>query len=214
MSVTTTDNARVTAVRHALADYELHHSDPDPEAAAPAPAPNAHAHDDETASSNPPGWPTDSWRRVPAYRPVRHQRDEQRDSYNNAIERNFVRVMFGGVYTMAVSTCLASEGSDGGGVVADADVGCFAVDDEPDMAEHRWKAEQRLFCFQDRGRVVGLPTRAAMKRRLPFPCPWSSFFTHAAYGNSCAAISVATHSPNPTPGPQNPSSVTVSPSST
>ena len=98
MSVTTTDNARITSVRHILADYELHHSDPPEHEAEPAPPPNAH---DETVTSNPTGWQTE-WRRVPAHRPVQDQRGEMRDSYNSAVERNFVRVMFGGVSFLAV----------------------------------------------------------------------------------------------------------------
>lgn len=99
MSVTTTDNARVTSVRHILADYELHHSEPPEDEAQPAPLPNEH--DNPISTSNPPGWETE-WRRVPAYRPVQDQRDEQRDTYTSAVERNFVRVMFTGVYAMAV----------------------------------------------------------------------------------------------------------------
>lgn len=91
MSVTTTDNAAVVASRHYLADYDLHHSQPSSPAPAPAPSP----HPVEYSVANPPGW-EDQWRRVPAYRPIQSQVDEQRNTYNNAIEQNFVRVMFGG----------------------------------------------------------------------------------------------------------------------
>lgn len=90
MSVTTTSNARVTAARHYLADYELHHSQP--ESPNPAPAPNHHI---KPSTSNPADWETE-WRRVPAYRPAVNQLDEQRNTYTSEVERNFVRVMFGG----------------------------------------------------------------------------------------------------------------------
>ena len=91
MSVTTTANARMVATRHYLADYELHHSQP--ENPVPAPAPN----EQKTLShNNPPGW-EDQWRRVPAYRPAQNQLDEQRTTYTSEVERNFVRVMFGGM---------------------------------------------------------------------------------------------------------------------
>lgn len=103
MSVTTTDNARITSLRHVLADYELHHSEPTDEEAQPAPPPNAQ---NAIETSNQAGWETE-WRRVPAYRPVQDQRGEQRDTYNNAVERTFIRVMFGGVYAMAVSTVIS-----------------------------------------------------------------------------------------------------------
>lgn len=105
MSVTTTDNARLTAVRHVLADYELHHSQPSPSEAAEAPAPNERQEVQSTPA--PPGdWET-QWNRVPAYRPVNPALLEgDRNTYNNAIERNFIRVMFGGVWLQAVSwTC-------------------------------------------------------------------------------------------------------------
>jgi hypothetical protein len=100
MSVTTTDNARVTAVRHLLADYELHHSQPPAGEERPAPEPNDRT--TATTTSNPPDWETE-WRRVPPYRPVQNQLDDQREVYNNEIEHNFIRVMFGGVWMMAVS---------------------------------------------------------------------------------------------------------------
>lgn len=108
MSVTTTDNARITSVRHILADYELHHSEPTDEAAAPAPPPNETSGPD--TGSDPPGWDREH-RRVPPYRPVQNQRDEQRDTYQNEIERNFVRVMFAGVYAIAVRSSLFSGSS-------------------------------------------------------------------------------------------------------
>lgn len=129
MSVTTTDNARITTVRHILADYELHHSEPTEDEAAAAPPPNEH--DEPISESNPPGWDTEH-RRVPPFRPVQNQRDEQRDTYNNEIERNFVRVMFGGVYTMAVCVCasLLMVGAN------------ETAADEPNMAKYWWKAEQ------------------------------------------------------------------------
>lgn len=101
MSVTTTANARLTATRHYLADYELHHSQPSPESAAAAPGPNETSHqtltDPSTSASNPSDWET-NWRRVPAYRPVVDQVDEQRNTYTSGVERGFVRVMFGGMF--------------------------------------------------------------------------------------------------------------------
>jgi len=98
MSVTTTQNSRITGLRRILADHELHHSDPTADEAEPAPRPNAQL---QSIESNPPDW-EGRWRRVPAYRPVQDQRGEQHDTYTGAVERNFVRVMFGGVSAMAV----------------------------------------------------------------------------------------------------------------
>jgi len=96
MSVTTTSNARILTTANYLADYDLHHSQPSASEARPAPAPNSHPSSSSTAAANnPAGWES-SWRRVPAYRAAVDQRDEQHDTYNNEIERNFVRVMFGG----------------------------------------------------------------------------------------------------------------------
>lgn len=95
MSVTTTDNARVTSLRHYLAEDDLHHSQPSDEQSAPAPAPDAHPPAVDAPANDPPGW-QDQWRRVPAYRPVNHQLDEQRNTFTNEIEHNFIRVMFGG----------------------------------------------------------------------------------------------------------------------
>ncbi|KAK5129996.1 hypothetical protein LTR08_002551 [Meristemomyces frigidus] len=101
MSVTTTDNARITSVRHYLADYDHHYSQPTEEESAPAPAPNAHPPPSDAPANSPPGW-QDRWRRVPAYRPTNHQLDEQRDTYNSAVEHNFIRVMFSGVFTISM----------------------------------------------------------------------------------------------------------------
>lgn len=96
MSVTTTPNARLNTARHYLADYELYHSQPSQPS--PAPAPNTHlALNEAQTSSNPTDWET-NWRRVPAYRPAVNQVDEQRNTYTSEVERNFVRVMFGGEY--------------------------------------------------------------------------------------------------------------------
>jgi len=92
MSVTTTDNARITSVRHLLADYDLHHSQPSDHDAAAVPAPDANT---ALPASNPMGW-EDSWRRVPAYRPTQNQLDDQRDVYQSQTEHNFIRIMFGG----------------------------------------------------------------------------------------------------------------------
>ncbi|KAK4612710.1 hypothetical protein CLAFUR0_12723 [Fulvia fulva] len=83
MSVTTTNNAHITALRHTLADYNLHHSQPSSAEASSAPEPNAQTH----------------WRRVPAYRPANPALLDEggRNEFNNTIERYFIRVMFGGV---------------------------------------------------------------------------------------------------------------------
>ncbi|KAK3117128.1 hypothetical protein LTR53_001785 [Teratosphaeriaceae sp. CCFEE 6253] len=106
MSVTTTDNARLTTVRHALGDYELHHSQPSDAEAAPAPAPDAHPlSPNSAATSNLPTW-ENRWRRVPAYRPTNNQLDDQREVYANEIEHTFIRVMFGGVNLMSSATHL------------------------------------------------------------------------------------------------------------
>jgi hypothetical protein len=98
MSVTTTANARITTARHYLADYDLHHSQPSPSEASPAPAPNTN-NPPPSATNNPANW-EDQWRRVPAYRPAVDGRNEQHDTYTSEIERNFVRVMFGGEFLL------------------------------------------------------------------------------------------------------------------
>jgi len=95
MSVTTTDNARMVTVRHMLADYDLHHSQPADSEAAPAPETNEPSLPPQTHENDPEDWER-RWRRVPAYRPTVNQVDEQRNTYQNAVEQNFVRVMFGG----------------------------------------------------------------------------------------------------------------------
>ena len=100
MSVTTTDNARITTVRHLLADYDLHHSQPSLDESSAAPEPNFQGIRSE---SNPTDWET-QWRRVPAHRPVDPSLLEgDRNTYTNNIERTFIRVMFGGVHMQAVS---------------------------------------------------------------------------------------------------------------
>lgn len=95
MSVTTTDNARL---RILLQEYEVHHSQPSPSEAQEAPSPNTTAPAEALVSSaqQPAQW-EDRWRRVPAYRPIQDQRDEQRMTYNNGVERGFITVMFGGL---------------------------------------------------------------------------------------------------------------------
>ncbi|KAK3642052.1 hypothetical protein LTR56_010923 [Elasticomyces elasticus] len=105
MSVTTTDNARLITVRHALGDYELHHSQPSDAEARPAPPPDSHPLSNNSSTTNPPGW-EDQWRRVPAHRSTNNQLDDQRDVYQNEIEHNFVRVMFGGVNMMSSASHL------------------------------------------------------------------------------------------------------------
>ncbi|KAK3619077.1 hypothetical protein LTR56_018844 [Elasticomyces elasticus] len=105
MSVTTTDNARLITVRHALGDYELHHSQPSDAEARPAPPPDSHPLSNNSSTTNPPGW-ENQWRRVPAHRTTNNQLDDQRDVYQNEIEHNFVRVMFGGVNMMSSASHL------------------------------------------------------------------------------------------------------------
>jgi hypothetical protein len=107
MSVTTTANARVLTTASYLADYDLHHSQPSESDSSPAPAPNSqHQHPESPTSTssvtpgNPEGW-EDRWNRVPAYRPVQNQLDEMRTTYTSGIERNFVRVMFGGEFLLS-----------------------------------------------------------------------------------------------------------------
>ena len=107
MSVTTTSNARVLTTASYLADYDLHHSQPSESDSSPAPAPNSSQHPESPTSTssgvtpgNPEGW-EDRWNRVPAYRPVQNQLDEMRTTYTSEIERNFVRVMFGGEFLLS-----------------------------------------------------------------------------------------------------------------
>lgn len=118
MSVTTTANARLSTTRHYLADYDLHHSQPS--TSSPAPAPNAHA----STPQPPPDqseW-EDRWRRVPAFRPAVNQVDEQRDTYTSGVERNFVRVMFGGEhYHQALNVSLQC------GAATVSRVGCLSL---------------------------------------------------------------------------------------
>jgi hypothetical protein len=109
MSVTTTTNARILTTANYLADYDLHHSQPSDSDSSPAPAPNQHNNSSSLSAgnpgssasqSNPAGWET-QWNRVPAHRPVQNQLDEQRNTYTSEIERNFVRVMFGGEFLLS-----------------------------------------------------------------------------------------------------------------
>jgi hypothetical protein len=97
MSVTTTTNARILTTANYLADYDLHHSQPSTAESAPAPSPNPSS---SATSGNPANWET-QWNRVPAYRPVQNQLDEMRTTYTSEIERNFVRVMFGGEFAFS-----------------------------------------------------------------------------------------------------------------
>jgi hypothetical protein len=97
MSVTTTSNARVLTTASYLADYDLHHSQPSDSTSSPAPAPNTPS---SVTPGNPADW-EDRWNRVPAYRPVQNQLDEMRTTYTSEIERNFVRVMFGGEFSVS-----------------------------------------------------------------------------------------------------------------
>jgi hypothetical protein len=101
MSVTTTTNARVLTTANYLADYDLHHSQPSPSESAAAPAPNSTSAA-VSSTGNPESWET-QWRRVPAYRPVQNNLDEMRTTYTSEIERNFVRVMFGGEFSILFS---------------------------------------------------------------------------------------------------------------
>ncbi|KAM3422130.1 hypothetical protein BST61_g2501 [Cercospora zeina] len=110
MSATTTDNAQITTLRHTLADYELHHSQPSPEPAreAPNPIPNQHGEQQQRQRlENPPNW-EDRWRRVPAYQPVRPEliRSGGRNEVQNEIERTFIRVMFSGVWMQSTASHL------------------------------------------------------------------------------------------------------------
>jgi len=105
MSVTTTSNARILTTASYLADYDLHHSQPSDSTSSPAPAPNTHT--SSSAAANPPNWET-QWNRVPAHRPVRNQLDAQRNTYTSEIERNFVRVMFGGESSLSFQSLIYS----------------------------------------------------------------------------------------------------------
>jgi hypothetical protein len=103
MSVTTTANARVLTTASYLADYDLHHSQPSDNNSSPAPAANPHHDPTSVTPGNPENW-EDRWNRVPAYRPVQNQLDEMRTTYTSEIERNFVRVMFGGEFLLLLSS--------------------------------------------------------------------------------------------------------------
>lgn len=164
MSVTTTDNARITTLRHVLGGESSHRQPTDEEAGA-APAPNQQ---NEIAAGTPEGWETE-WRRVPAYRPAQDQRGEDRDTYNNAIERNFVRVMFGGVYAMAVGI------SD----MLLVDARLIDAEENKSSLEKHWRSHQPgLFCVQDWWGVVDMPRCIIMLQRTTtsqsWP-PWSRY---------------------------------------
>jgi len=97
MSVTTTtDTARYT-IHSVLADYDLYHSDN----AEPAPPPSSHP---APEAQNPPDWDAQH-RRVPAYRPIDYELENEspRQVFNNVPEQAFIRIMFLGVSTNAVS---------------------------------------------------------------------------------------------------------------
>ncbi|KAF2214209.1 hypothetical protein CERZMDRAFT_37917 [Cercospora zeae-maydis SCOH1-5] len=108
MSVTTTDNARITTLRHTLADYELHHSQPSSDQAREAPHPDERGEQQQQQQQrldNPPGW-EDRWRRVPAYQPVNPEliNSGGRNEVQNEIERGFIRVMFSGVWLQSTAS--------------------------------------------------------------------------------------------------------------
>lgn len=111
MSVTTTDNPISTTLHQAAAatnnnnstdahlrDYDVHLSSTT-DAAAVA-APNAHP---APAASNPPNWPTDTYRGMPPYRPINTGLDmASRPWGGNPVGDAFVFTMFTGVFTVAV----------------------------------------------------------------------------------------------------------------
>lgn len=97
MSVTTTtDTARYT-IHSVLADYDLYHSDN----TEPAPPPSSHP---APVVQNPSDWNT-QYRRVPRYRPTNYELESEspRQVFNNVPEQMFIRIMFLGVSTNAVS---------------------------------------------------------------------------------------------------------------
>lgn len=97
MSITATERVQTSTLRGVLADYDLHHS-PETDFLDATVHVNA-----QSELVNPPGWTADQ-RRVPAYRPVnRNLEQDQRRVYQNGIERAFVNVMFSGVFIEAVS---------------------------------------------------------------------------------------------------------------
>ena len=96
MSSTTTQTLTAVSTQQILKDYELHHSG----GSGSAPPPNANPPPPRV--QNPPTWDTEH-HRVPPYRPVNRELDlSVRRVYTSNAERNFVSVMFTGVFLQAV----------------------------------------------------------------------------------------------------------------
>jgi hypothetical protein len=103
MSVTTTANPRTYEVQAVLADYDLHHSGAADDGDA------VQNTNQPSQQSNPSDWPTD-YRRVPPYRPVNMELDQdERRVYNAFIERAFVAILFTGVVAQSVSIIYTRE---------------------------------------------------------------------------------------------------------
>jgi len=99
MSVTQTQNAAYYRSLHVLADYELHHSAEPPHTEELEPHPAG----ETSIDGNPADWDI-THNRVPAYRPTNRNLDlSTRAVYQNPVERVFVSLLFGGVYTVHVS---------------------------------------------------------------------------------------------------------------
>jgi len=100
MTATTTETLTAVSTQQILKDYELHHSG----GSGSAPPPNANPPPPRV--QNPPTWDNEH-HRVPPYRPINRELDlSVRRVYNNNAERNFVSVMFTGVFLQAVGVSL------------------------------------------------------------------------------------------------------------
>jgi len=96
MSATTTETRTAVSTEQILKDYELHHS------GSSESAPQTNATPSPPRVQNPPTW-DDEHHRVPPYRPVNHELDQnERRIYNSNAERTFITVMFTGVIVEAV----------------------------------------------------------------------------------------------------------------
>ena len=101
-STTTTQTQTQTRTRRdVLKDYEVHHS-PGLRTLSHISAQTAISNP-QAAPQNPPGWDT-THRRVPPYRPINRDRDQNEIRvYTSPIERVFIGTMFTGVFINSVS---------------------------------------------------------------------------------------------------------------
>ena len=107
MSVTTTSNTAYYTTVQTLRDYDLMHTGPENDSASSGGVEDitklsSDSSQQQEQQSNPPGWTTDH-RRVPNYRPIRHNTEVfEAGQLQHPAERTFIWVMLHGVGINAV----------------------------------------------------------------------------------------------------------------